>query len=66
MVVCVGDKVAVSKRNKERTVFCEYPYFAAAMDNGLMRVIQLGQGLRRGKRSCDGPIIVFGNSFLFL
>lgn len=65
MVVHVGDKVVVSKRNKERTVFCEYFYCAAAMDNGLMRVIQLGQALRQGKRSLDGPIIVFDNGVLF-
>lgn len=39
MVVSVGDKVIVSKRNKERTIFCEYRPPAASMNNGLMKVI---------------------------
>lgn len=66
MIVHVGDKVVVSKRNKERTVFCECLYYSAAINNRLMRVIQLGQALRQGKKSRDGPIIVFDNGVLFL
>lgn len=39
MVVSVGDKVIVSKRNKERTIFCEYHLPAVTMNNGLIKVI---------------------------
>lgn len=54
MVVSVGDKVIISKRNKERTVFCEYRLPAATMNNGLMKVIQIGQGFRQGRTSRSG------------
>lgn len=54
MVVSVGDKVIISKRNKERTVFCEYRLLAVTMNNGLMKVIQIGQGFRQEQTSRSG------------
>lgn len=57
MVVRVGDKVVVSKRNEERTVFGECPLPDRDCDcdcdcgQCLTGAIQLGQGSRRGRRS---------------